>query len=200
MKKLVLAAGALAGALAVAAPAIAADLVLPPVVPTAPPAPPPPVFTWEGHYAGALLGYGWGTFGAPVTASSAGLVAGGFVGFNRQRDSLVFGLEADGLWSGRSDGAGNEVNWTASLRGRLGFAFGAVQVYATGGLAVAGVTTATPSASTEFGWTAGGGVEFGGESIFARVEYLYANYGPVAGAGATTLTTQEVRAGVGFRF
>ncbi|MCW5695400.1 MAG: porin family protein [Bauldia sp.] len=182
--------------------ALAADLYTPPQV-----AVPTPVYTtpvraydWTGPYAGALVGYGWGAFGAPIGSAPTGFVAGGFVGYNVQAGNVVYGAEMDAAWSGRSDGAGNDVNWTSSFRGRIGYAFGRVLVYGTGGLAVAGVSTAPgPSTSTEIGWTAGGGAEFAiTDSLFARAEYLYSSYGAIP--DASSLSTQEVRLGIGFRF
>ncbi len=50
---------ATAAALAISAPARAADRL--------PPPPPPPVFTWTGPYVGGQIGYAWGpiSFAAP---------------------------------------------------------------------------------------------------------------------------------------
>lgn len=182
--------------------ALAADLYSPPpaVAPVTPVySTPVMTYDWTGPYAGALVGYGWGSFSAPISSTPAGFVAGGFVGYNVQAGNVVYGAEMDAEWSGRTDGAGNDVNWTSTFRGRIGYAFGRFMVYGTAGAAVAGVTTPGPTNSVEIGWTAGAGAEFAiTDSIFARAEYLYAGYGAVP--GGSTLSTQEVRAGIGIRF
>lgn len=80
-------------------------------------APPPPVFTWDGFYIGAQIGYGFGTdrnrtyippagaFSAgaigPATAfgnnsaNTSGVLGGAFIGHNWQLGSFVFGTETD---------------------------------------------------------------------------------------------------------
>lgn len=199
MKKYAAAAVAL---VVVSGSVMAADI--PSLAPPAPPAvyiEPSTVVDWTGPYAGMVAGYGWGAFGGDITASINGAVAGAFTGYNYQRNRLVFGTEADFMWSNRNDGGTNAVNWSGNARGRFGYLINdSLMVYGTAGVAVGGSFTAVSSYTTEIGWTAGAGVELGNEIVFGRVEYLYANYGTVAGAGATTLSTQEVRAGVGIRF
>jgi outer membrane immunogenic protein len=182
---------------------MAAD-VLPPAAPPAQPVAyvePPQVLDWTGPYAGMIAGYGWGTFANGISASINGAVAGAFTGYNFQRGRLVFGTEFDFMWSNRSDGGTNAVNWSGNGRGRFGYLINdSLLVYGTAGVAAGGSFTAISSYTTEIGWTAGAGVEMGNDVVFGRVEYLYANYGTVAGAGTTTLSTQEIRAGVGIRF
>jgi outer membrane immunogenic protein len=78
-----------------------------------------------------------------------GLV-GGQVGFNWQKGAAVFGLEADGDWTGfsvhdhentdiTSDFLSHrsEINFMGTVRGRLGLAYENVLVYVTGGVAFA---------------------------------------------------------------
>jgi len=162
---------------------------------------PPIVLDWTGPYAGMVAGWGWGSFADGITASVSGAVAGAFTGYNFQRERLVFGIELDFMWSNRNDGGTNAVNWSGNARGRFGYLITpSILAYATGGVAVGGSFTAISSYTTEIGWTAGAGIEIGNDIVFGRLEYLYANYGTVSGAGTTTLSTQEVRAGVGIRF
>jgi outer membrane immunogenic protein len=128
MKKILLAGVALAGLVAGAGAASAADLP----ARTAPIAPAPvfqavPVFTWTGFYVGVNAGYGWhnsddnsifvppGTFvtapGATGVVSFAddsgdGFVGGGQVGYNFQFGSFVAGVEADLHWADLGGGNG----------------------------------------------------------------------------------------------
>ena len=81
---------------------------------------------------------------------------------------------------------GSNVNWLGTIRGRIGYAISPpLFVYATGGLAVAGIhneidfSPSTVNATTnKVGWTVGGGIE----GILAqrwtwKAEYLYAEFG-----------------------
>jgi len=211
-----------------------------------------PAWEWTGCYAGVQGGGNWGRthnnditppfVGVPVTNPynlSGGLV-GGTIGCQFQSWRWVFGIEADASWTNK-DGIANEIapfntaatfaikeRWIDTLRGRLGFKFGAedqFMVYATGGAAAAGVTatTALPgtfsvSASNTMagGWTAGGGGEWamfpptptphGWMSV--KVEYLYVDLGAKDFVFDPTVTTSKnvsvidhiVRAGVNWHF
>jgi outer membrane immunogenic protein len=173
MKKLImLAAGAVAG-LAITSSAMAADM--PARVYKAPP-PIMPVFSWSGFYIGLNGGYSWGrsrtdgaffnnTTGALIVGGAdrsdlKGGVFGGQAGFNMQAGNFVYGIEADGQWSGEKGdtfaacnlaacigtafppgGAvsatatlNQKIDWFATLRGRLGVTVTpTVLLYATGG-------------------------------------------------------------------
>ena len=110
MKTLLVAAAAAIAAVT-AQPATAADM------PVKAPPPVVEVWTWDGWYAGINGGYSWGrsettgTFYHNVTgvllATSQqtiklnGPIFGGQIGFNRQNGNWVWGLEADGQWSGQ---------------------------------------------------------------------------------------------------
>src|SRR5262245_12038356 len=105
MKRILLAGVALT-ALAVANPAVAADL------PVKAPLLPPVVWNWTGFYAGVETGAAWGitNFGDPFGGSiygddvrTPGWFLGGDVGFNWQNGQWVWGLEATGDWL-RSEG------------------------------------------------------------------------------------------------
>lgn len=153
--------------------------------------------------------------------------AGGQVGVNKQRGNVVFGLEGDmdalggrarqfssyalpatGLTTGSTVGIDRQTdpNWSASLRGRVGWATGNVLFYGTGGLALtdvrqsalysyaptagAGVAAANPGANlgpfangasadnTLVGWTVGGGAEYAiNKQISIGAEYRHSDYG-----------------------
>lgn len=222
--------------------AIAADLPT-----SAPPpvyVPPVPIFTWTGIYVGGQIGYEWGK-DTRISYSSAGVgfvepqitsngVAGGaHAGFNYQVKSFVFGLE------GSLDGTslkGNALNNTGtalattsrpvegSIRGRLGFAFDRVLIYATGGLAIADQKATSLNllngsydtfATSKVGWTVGGGIEYAITNNWSiRAEYRYTDYGNVtdfdyfstrtfAGGPYTTrkrVTDNLVQAGFSYKF
>jgi len=146
--------------------------------------------------------------------TSSGFFGGGQIGYNYQySNNVVLGLEADFQWSGiegrfegnqilidngtnilTSFGAGSEIAWFGTVRGRLGYAFDRLLVYGTGGAAYGKVDThgtfsfagpngqvqaaSTASGGTQWGWTAGAGLEY----AFARqwsfkTEYLYVDLG-----------------------
>jgi outer membrane immunogenic protein len=194
-------------ALIAAGPSLAADLpqagpVLPPPPPQQPATYVPttaPVYDWGGIYFGINGGYGFGQSSwTPASGTGTGNfnVSGGLVGStlgaNFQADEFVFGVEGDIDWS---DIKGNttdpticagctfqtENDWLGTVRGRAGYAFDRVLVYATAGGAFGnikplvtqtGFTLSTNS--TEFGWTAGGGVEVALPANFTvRIEYLF---------------------------
>jgi len=79
-----------------------------------PPPAPVPAFTWTGFYIGVNGGYGNAAFeDATVTTSGGtmsrggggqakGGIVGGQIGVNYQVGAGVFGIEADGQWSGQS--------------------------------------------------------------------------------------------------
>lgn len=143
---------------------------------------------------------------------ASGFVGGGHAGFLMQSDSFVYGIEGDiefadmkddvdigldlpgpGPGPGLADGgkAEKEIDWLGSLRLRGGFAFDRALVYATGGLAVGGVSLETDlsplalsavsnddDSKTAWGWTIGGGLEYAlTDSLSTRVEYRYTDLG-----------------------
>ena len=118
----------------------------------------------------------------PYTIDSSGWLAGLTVGVNQQWDNIVAGIEGDISWSnaeGTHDDALADYSITtrmqtfATIRGRVGFAVDQVLIYGTAGLAYgstegqlddnyAGPTTiTTKDTQSQFGWTAGAGVEVG---------------------------------------
>jgi outer membrane immunogenic protein len=201
-----------------------------------------PQYNWGGIYIGLNGGYGFGksSWGIPENTGNFNInggVAGGTIGANFQTGQVVFGIEADGDWAditgtGNSTAAGDCVtpaascgtssDWLATIRGRIGYAFDRVLVYGTAGgaggdvkatLTVPGLTTSTNN--SEFGWTAGAGVEVAlTDNITAKVEYLYldlqnGSFGCTPALCTTTLfngsvpasfETSLVRVGVNFKF
>ena len=143
MKKTLLA-GVATGALAIAAPASAADLRMP--VKAAPIAAPAPYFSWTGCYIGAHVGWGWGSkdfHNVPGTSSetswangnvkTSGAIFGGQLGCDYQlQNNFVIGVAGSvsgadingfntlaGISQGSSMHA--KTDFLASITGRIGW-------------------------------------------------------------------------------
>jgi outer membrane immunogenic protein len=186
-----------------------------------------PYYDWTGFYVGLNAGYGFGTSkwtnAVGVTTGDFdidGGVAGGTVGFNIQAGSgVVWGVEGDIGWSGIKGGstvacAGGcttKNSWLGTARFRLGYAFDRWLPYLTGGGAYGNIKATSilgSTSSSEFGWTAGAGMEFavaGGWT--AKLEYLYVDLGDGACSGACALApitvkfqTSLIRGGINYRF
>src|SRR6185312_443033 len=158
---------------------------------------PQPVMTWTGFYVGANAGYGWANVGtAGVSNDLKGFIGGGQLGYNWQTGAWVFGVEGDfqGGNESRSDTAtlagisftvDQKIQWFATARGRIGYAFDAWMLYFTGGaawqnykLSVSALGGSIDDNTTKMGWTVGGGLEW----MFmprwsAKLEYLYMDTG-----------------------
>jgi outer membrane immunogenic protein len=175
----------------------------------------PPVAIWEGAYIGINGGYAWSnsTFTEPE-----GGFAGGQLGYNWQRGNVVFGLEGDIQGADLSGRAYNpfadavahtDVNWFSTLRGRLGYAFGPVLIYGTGGVAVAEFDNSVRfddvrfrSSDTNVGYAAGGGIEWAFAPNWSmKAEYLYLGFGDDRiGGFRVNEDFQAVRAGLNYKF
>jgi outer membrane immunogenic protein len=174
MKKILLSTVAFVGLTVTAA---AADLPsrMAPVM-----AAPVPVFTWTGFYIGVNAGYGWGNDddrGFDVVnrgSNDGGFVGGAQLGYNYQMGMFVLGAETDIQYADLGgnfvvDGVryGNDNEFFGTTRLRAGVAFDRFMVYATGGIAYG---------DSNFGWTAGGGVEYAfTDNLTAKIEGLYVN-------------------------
>jgi outer membrane immunogenic protein len=209
--------------------ALAADLPYRKEAPVYTP-PPPPAFTWSGVYIGGQVGYGWGTSnvnaynqtggGALGSLSQSGVVGGAHIGYNYQVSQFVFGLEGDINGSSESntqyDTASYSVrkNVDASIRGRIGYAFDRVLIYATGGGAYGNFKTSYDDGTYydsfnhgRIGWTVGGGIEYAIDNNWSvRAEYRYTDYGtvtdwPVGTSDASvTQHIRDNRVQVGFSY
>lgn len=169
---------------------------------------------WQGFYVGAHGGYAWsemtGAFDTlepdPGDRINGSLhlddgLAGLQIGYDLQSGLWVFGIEGD--WSfmdlsqrvfdrnyngDGTDYVSGNIDWLASLRGRLGFTAGPALVYATAGVAWISAEWEACDCETgigqtvsrgrvdlnETGWVAGGGVEAGlGRGWTLRGEGLY---------------------------
>ncbi len=163
-------------------------------------------FDWTGFYAGVYGGYGFGesTIGAGPTEDTDGGLFGGTVGFNMQSGNIVYGIEADGGWAGLEDDFDDiSVDWTATVRGRIGYAFDSFLLYATGGAAIGGVESASLlDDDTRFGFAVGAGAEAAlTDSISAKIEYMYIDLGDDdLGGVPVDIDAHTVKAGLNFHF
>ncbi len=211
------------GMLVAAHTASAADLSLAPLYKAPPPAM-APAYNWSGFYLGINGGGGWGDSRWPGMGrvDLSGAQVGGTAGYNWQIGSTVLGLEGDLDWSGLKGTNASPLcpggncttsdTWLSTVRGRLGYSFGSVLPYVTGGLAVGDIRAATPGLpganATNAGWTAGGGLEFALPGNWsAKAEYLHVDLGSLncgIGCGVPneniSLRENVVRAGVNYHF
>lgn len=161
------------------------------------------VFSWQGFYLGAHIGfpstdvfhhYTQGLGSEDTDYPADGLIGGIHAGYNFQAGAVVFGIEGDIEVSEQDGVASNafftssaEIDWMASLRGRLGYVFNTrAMVYVTGGVTFTDMELgfATPigamilNSDTATGWTAGLGLEYAlTDHWMLRAEYRYTDTG-----------------------
>jgi outer membrane immunogenic protein len=134
--------------------------------------------------------------------AAGGPMAGGQVGCDYQIGYGVYGLEGDADWLHYGDQANVgpvappdtlsfTSRWTASLRGRAGYASDHVLIYATGGVAWSNMTVLT-----NFAPLAVGGVSFPG-TVASDQQTLW---GPTGGAGIEFLVTRNLMIGLEARY
>jgi outer membrane immunogenic protein len=212
----------------------------------------PPAFTWTGFYAGVNAGGAvGGDFRAATTAprpaalppsraevSAAGFVAGGTLGYNYQftpNNGFVVGVEADAGYSdihnefrvssgaaGTASGGLKTDTYFVTVRGRVGYAWGPLLAYVTGGWAFTEIgargSVAAPGllAPASFnasipvdGYTVGAGLEYMiTPNLSVKGEYLYADFerdvrfralGTQFGV-RTGLDTHQLKVGINYHF
>jgi high affinity Mn2+ porin len=183
----------------------------------APPAAAAPTayYDWTGFYVGGHVAYSLGRENSTLsdpdpTASSdsfSSLYGGVQGGYNYVFPShLLLGAEADFTFpnfetytdgliftgiTGRGTTVTDQIDYVATLRGRLGYAFDRWLIYGTGGFAWSqarfGETPGVASEEdkillTRTGWALGLGAERAiAPDWTARIEYLYDHFGTVAG-------------------
>lgn len=172
--------------------------------------------TTNGLLTSGIVGLQAGTFLGPDRSFDAkGAFIGGIqVGYNHEfANQVVLGFEGDFNWSrnkasdsfaasvqGPTDSSETKAEWFATARGRLGYAFGSVLPYVTGGVAfvhlnsaitIAPWTTlggAGPSpldpqfgasiSKTLTGYAVGAGLEYAiSRNWSVKVEYLHLGFG-----------------------
>jgi len=182
------------GTLALGGPAGAADLALKvPAYAT--------VYNWTGFYLGGHVGYGDGRLGPGTNPlpeqgtffppTITGGIGGYQAGYNHQlANRMVFGVEADATFTSPADvprivpaAFHGTIDYTGTLRGRVGYALGTWMPYVTGGFAwghsnvrindADGNVFSTPG-QYHTGWTVGAGAEFAWSGNWsAKLEYNY---------------------------
>ncbi|MDX2306614.1 MAG: outer membrane beta-barrel protein [Hyphomicrobium sp.] len=169
---------------------------------------------WTGFYVGAHGGYGEAN-DEPAPFDVGGGLIGMHAGYNHQMGAMVLGVEGDYDWTYLEDtqtaGAARvtlDVDQLASIRARLGYAWGQALLYGTVGYAWGEAGTAGDfggllvSRSTDFdGLVAGGGLEYKfAPDWSARVEGLQYWLEPDSSQDVDDLDVTVVRAGVSWHF
>jgi outer membrane immunogenic protein len=183
-------------------------------------------------------------FGSTGNFNVNGGLVGGTMGVSGQFGAWVFGVEGDFDWQGLSGSSSSAFctslltsttvgstaaglscktasTWLGTLRTRFGYAWDRVLFYGTAGGAGAnvqvGLSGLPPQTNTQFGWTAGAGLEWAfAENWTVKVEYLFVdflgnvdcNHGYSCGYNTLTLNANDtvklneniVRVGVNFKW
>jgi outer membrane immunogenic protein len=168
-------------------------------------------YYWQGPYVGANLGLQWGRVSNSPTRPMG--AAGGLQGgYNWQRGTFVFGVEADLQGSSADDRFAPwkfSNPWFGTLRGRAGYAMNNILLYGTFGLAYGALHARNTAAGvsewkTEVGWAAGAGLEVAmTRNWTARAEYLYVDLDerPYLLTGQSHgIDSSLLRFGVNYRF
>jgi outer membrane immunogenic protein len=168
-------------------------------------------YDWTGFYVGAHGGYGFGkTEDSLFENDTEGFIAGGQVGYNHQFGNWVAGLEADASYSDLNNDDDNagfdaELNYLATVRGRVGFAFDKALVYGTGGVAFGEVdydNGVDSDKKTQVGYAVGAGLEYGlTQNLSVKGEYLYVDLGDEDFGGENvSFDAHTVKGGINYRF
>ncbi|MGY8665646.1 carbohydrate porin [Bradyrhizobium sp. UFLA05-109] len=161
------------------------------------------IYDWTGFYVGGHVAYGDASFGPGTNPlpeqglifphSATGISGGYQLGYNRQlANHVVLGIEADATFTGPLDPAAlgrdphpfnTTIDYVGTVRGRVGYAFGRLMPYVTGGFAWghthinvndANGDAQFPVGHYQTGWTAGLGLEFAVSGNWtAKAEYEY---------------------------
>jgi outer membrane immunogenic protein len=178
-------------------------------------------FSWTGLYVGGHAGLVTGDtqgdvgLGGPLNTDYTvnGALYGGQVGYNWQHGLMVYGVE--GSFSG-STVQGNtacvaileckrDLDWLATVTGRVGYAMGRTLLYGMGGVAWSDVHTHVSivnvpllsGSATHTGWIAGFGFEYAlSNHVSTRIEYAHIDLGSadhgLAPAGGPVVITDSV--------
>jgi len=151
--------------------------------------------------------------------SSGSVIGGGKIGYDWQWNKVVFGVVGEFDWThlnpstqstvnffdaGTTAGASEKIQWLASARGRVGWAFDNVLFYATGGVAwtqiKAGANLSDPldpdvswssqTSTNKTGAVAGGGFEYRvTQNVSVVGELLWYGFGTVSASATNTVGT-----------
>jgi high affinity Mn2+ porin len=195
-------------------------------------------FDWAGLYVGGHVGYSRGDAQVelidPDTSHNSNnrfgsLSAGLQIGYNYLLPSrLLIGIEGDAsflnylaaddvAWSRTTALAdtAEKIDYMATVRGRLGYAFPRWMIYATGGVAWSlGRFLQNPGVTDDLdkilhrhtGWAAGAGAEIAvARNWTVKIEYLYRNFGhaevlfPSGTNAASAFETYTIRTGLNYK-
>lgn len=171
----------------------------------------PGVYSWQGPYVGANLGYQWSGIGNSP-ARPRGVAGGAQAGYNAQYGQFVFGGETDLQATGADDRFAPwkfSNPWFGTLRARAGVAMSNVMFYGTVGLAYGSLKLQSTSTNvseqhTSAGWAGGFGLEVALMGNWtARAEYLYVDLGGgnyVLDGTNHGIQSNLLRFGVNYRF
>jgi outer membrane immunogenic protein len=188
---------AAASCVALAAPALAADMAV-----KAPPPVVSPAYDWSGFYVGVNGGYGWSGNVGPITYTNSAAQTftttgttfndkGGFggaqAGYNKQMGHFVLGVETDiQAASIRSSIAGGvtgfgdlyegtrKLDYFGTVRAKAGLAYNQVLFYLTGGFLYGQLSTSTDRTNTPATpWVATSSAQTG-YAVGAGIEYAFA--------------------------
>lgn len=189
-------------------------------------------YGWNANDNDFDVPVGYTVDGLPFTGFGGdegdGFLAGVHAGYNVQLGSFVVGVEGDieGVFGDDDDDfdgviigpgglpvtysiASSSIDWQGSLRARAGFAFDRALIYATGGIAFAGLSDGIGSSNddTLTGWTLGAGIEYAfTDNLTTRLEYRYTNFDgdnnifDGADLGDNELEFHTVRVGLSYKF
>jgi outer membrane immunogenic protein len=178
--------------------------------------------SWDGPFIGVFGGYGWGDYSEPEDDLAAlgvdGWLVGAAVGTNfHLSEGIIVGVVGDVAWSDMSGGPIDanpeytvDIDWAASLRGRVAIDGGALMPYLTAGLAVAGVSVddgpGQTDGSTNAGWTVGAGVEFAAtddlsiDLLYRYSDYVTQTYDVGGGEYEASITAHQLTVGLNWSF
>lgn len=197
-----------------------------------------PVFSWAGGYVGLQAGYGWGEsradyFDNPPAGFTDidpdGWLGGAYVGYNYQMsNNIILGLEIDAAYAelegsdiysngNPTETDSGQLNWSAAVRGRLGYAVDRFLPYIAAGVSFGDYDVQATSSDPMFegswsetytGYTIGAGAEFAlTDMIIFRSEYRFTDFGmerfsapALFSVHDVDLSTHEVRFGVAAKF
>jgi OmpA-OmpF porin, OOP family len=160
---------------------------------------------WDGPEIGIQGGYGFGTSSGHISTlpngynfGMDGAMGGAHAGYDWQNGPWVLGIEGDieggdigGLHRNTTTvpthSIGEYMDFDASVRGKVGFAFDRVLLYGTGGVAFGDVTThynspigtrVGTSEGVRVGWTGGAGLGYAFTPNWeGDIEYRYTDLG-----------------------
>ena len=151
------------------------------------------VYDWSGPYIGGVVSgvmvdaYYIPSVGPDPNLDGDGIMGGVMAGYNYQMGSFVLGLEGDAMFGevnpdNQLDMVEQDIDFMASIRGRLGWAHDRTLAYFTGGVVFMDSEITLPffgesDSKSHTGWTVGGGLEHAfTDHLTGRIEYSFAEF------------------------